>query len=338
MARPISDHHRRICVGVLGRYVGKDHRCTRDLIGWLAAGSDSTRTGLMRIHVGSLVDDLGWSKPQIRAALARLQDDGLIVWSEEQRTVACVFSLNALTIYTENHRTSYLQQCQLFGDCPAKSYAVKVIQAIEIKRRDGASNAPSNALYNGASTGASDGADQDSGFRDQVKLPTDVGSVLGSRTDGATQPTAAASARTPQTALGAAQAASDDNAPTPSPKRQPRGQEVAKTAKPRSLAQQPPTLDETRAIFAQHGAPASEAQRCLDYWTSAGFRRKAGPIKDWPATCRTWINNWRESGHSYGNRKAQTPLMAFDQADLERQMAEQEREMREAEARGESWF
>jgi hypothetical protein len=31
-------------------------------------------------------------------------------------------------------------------------------------------------------------------------------------------------------------------------------------------------------------------------------------------------------------------MMAFDQADLERQMAEQEREMREAEARGESWF
>lgn len=173
---------------------------------------------------------------------------------------------------------------------------------------------------------------------DQDLLPTDVGSVLGSRTDGATQPSATASARTPQTAIRATQGASDDHAPTPSPKRQPRGQDGAKTAKPRSLAQQPPTLDETRAIFAEHNAPASEAQRCLDYWTSAGFRRKAGPIKDWPATCRTWIGNWRDSGQSYGNRKAQTPMMVFDQADLERQMAEQEREMREAEARGESWF
>ena len=172
---------------------------------------------------------------------------------------------------------------------------------------------------------------------DQDLLPTDVGSVLGSRSS-ATQPTATASARTPQTALGAAQGTSDDHAPTPSPKRQPRGQDGAKTAKPRSLAQQPPTLDETRAIFAEHNAPASEAQRCLDYWTSAGFRRKAGPIKDWPATCRTWINNWRDSGQTYGNRKAQTPMMVFDQADLERQMAEQERQMREAEARGESWL
>lgn len=337
MARPISDHHRRICVGVLGRYVGKDHRCTRDLIGWLAAGSDSTRTGLMRIHVGSLVDDLGWSKPQIRAALARLQDDGLIVWSEEQRTVACVFVLNALTIPTENHRTSYLQQCQLFSDCPAKSYAVKAIQAIEIKRRDGAYNAQSNALNDGASTGASTGADQDSGFRLQVKLPTDVGSVLGSRT-GATQPTATASARTPQTALGALQAVSDDHAPTQSPKRQPRGQDGAKTAKPRSLAQQPPTLEETRAIFASIGGSAHEADGCFDYWLSRGFASKNGPLKDWAACCRTWNRNAHKAGQTYGNRKAQAPVMVFDQADLERQMAQQTKEMEEAEARGESWF
>lgn len=297
MARQLADSHRRICVGVIGRYIGSDNRCTRDLIGWLAAGSDSTRTGLMRIHVGSLVDDLGWSKPQIRAALARLQDDGLIVWSEEQRTVACVFVLTALTIPTENHRTSYLQQCQLFSDCSAKSYAVKAIQAIEIKRRDGASNAQSNAQYDGASSGASTGADQDSGFRIQGKLPTDVGSSA--RDAHATGRTGQTNGNGPRTD----DLFSGDSQPAQAPKRQPRGQDGPKTPKPRTLAQQPPTQDETRAIFAQHGAPESEADKCLDYWRSAGFARKNGPIRDWPATCRTWIGNWIDRG-STGSRPA----------------------------------
>jgi hypothetical protein len=173
---------------------------------------------------------------------------------------------------------------------------------------------------------------------DQDLLPTDVGSVLGSRTDGATQPTATASARTLQTALEPSQAVSDDHAPTSSSKRQPRGQDGAKTAKSRSLAQQPPTLDETRAIFASIGGSAHEADGCFDYWLSRGFTSKNGPLKDWAACCRTWNRNAHKAGQTYGNRKAQAPMMAFDQADLERQMAEQEREMREAEARGESWF
>lgn len=33
------------------------------------------------------------------------------------------------------------------------------------------------------------------------------------------------------------------------------------------------------------------ATACFSYWQSAGWKRKSGPIKDWPATVRTWVTN-----------------------------------------------
>lgn len=344
MGRPTSEFYRRIAVGTLDRYTGKDHRVTRDVIGWLAAGTESTRTGVMRIHTGAIADDLGWPRGQIEAAIQRLASDGLAVWSPAVRVIACAFVVDVLAVFTENHRKSYLHHLDTLPQCDATEYARKVIQAIEITRGEGASNAPYNAPLHGASNGASNGAIREKGEGKREKVEgnkTPIGVIVPAAAD-TDRPTGEQSgqhlAPTQPEPAGRPFLLSPDHTPAQDQKRQPRGQDGAKTAKPRSLAQQPPTLDETRAIFAEHNAPASEAQRCLDYWTSAGFRRKAGPIKDWPATCRTWIGNWRDSGQSYGNRKAQAPMMAFDQADLERQMAEQEREMREAEARGESWF
>lgn len=62
-----------------------------------------------------------------------------------------------------------------------------------------------------------------------------------------------------------------------------------------TLAQKPPTREETLTIFASLGCPAKDAERvaggCYDYWLSQGWRRRTGPIVDWPATCRTWWRN-----------------------------------------------
>lgn len=68
-------------------------------------------------------------------------------------------------------------------------------------------------------------------------------------------------------------------APEPKPKR-------AKT-----LAQEPPDLEATILYFQEQGSTEAEAHKCHNYWQSAGWCRKSGPIKDWLATCRTWIGN-----------------------------------------------
>jgi hypothetical protein len=64
-----------------------------------------------------------------------------------------------------------------------------------------------------------------------------------------------------------------------------------KTKRAKTLAQDPPDLQATVDYFLEQGSTEGEAHKCHDYWLSAGWRRKSGPIKDWLATCRTWIGN-----------------------------------------------
>jgi len=64
---------------------------------------------------------------------------------------------------------------------------------------------------------------------------------------------------------------------------------VDKPKRAKTLAQEPPDLEATILYFQEQGSTEAEAHKCHDYWLSAGWRRKNGPIKDWLATCRTWI-------------------------------------------------
>jgi hypothetical protein len=66
---------------------------------------------------------------------------------------------------------------------------------------------------------------------------------------------------------------------------------VDKPKRAKTLAQDPPDLQATVDYFLEQGSTEGEAHKCHDYWLSAGWRRKSGPIKDWLATCRTWIGN-----------------------------------------------
>lgn len=50
-------------------------------------------------------------------------------------------------------------------------------------------------------------------------------------------------------------------------------------------------VDEVIDYFLELEDTPEEAANFYDYWTSAGWRRKAGPIKDWKATARTWVRS-----------------------------------------------
>lgn len=301
MARQVSDIHRRFAVGVLGQYTGKEHRCLRDVLGWLAIGPESTRTGVMRIHTGAIAEDLGWPRGQVDAAIQRMHDDGVVVWSPEVRVISCAPCVEVVAITTEKHRASYLRQLETMPDCAAVQHARKVIQGVEISRQDGALNAPLNRALNAPLNGAlhGDHREQGAGSRVQGAGSTPIGVVVPAAADtdrpavGQTGQIAATQQQAPQAAI----LPLDDHTPAQDQKRQPQGQPDGKTAKrPRTVAEQKPTAEQTRAYFATQNAPASEADACLDYWQAQGFKRRAGPILDWEATCRTWIRNWRERG------------------------------------------
>lgn len=349
MGRPTSEFYRRIAVGTLDRYTGKDHRVTRDVIGWLAAGTESTRTGVMRIHTGAIADDLGWPRGQIEAAIHRLASDGLAVWSPAVRVIACAFVVDVLAVFTENHRKSYLNHLDTLPQCDATEYARKVIQAIEITRGEGASNAPYNAPLHGASNRASNGAIRDKGEGKREKgegNKTPIGVIVPADAD-TDRPTGEQSgqhlAPTQPEPAGQPFLLAPDHTPAQAQKRQPQGQPDGKTAKrPRTVAEQKPTSEQTRAYFASQNAPASEADACLDYWQAQGFRRKAGPILDWEATCRTWIRNWRDRGsqtttHSYGKR---APLVApiRTEEEVAASIAKQNEEWERCEREGRSYW
>ena len=167
MARPISDAHRRISAGFIGAYIGKRNQCLRDVVLWMLAGPDSTRSGLLRVHAGALADDLGHSKPAVIDALTRLHNDGHIVWDADNRTALCWFVIRNVTLPYETNRKSYLTECGVFSDSLPRREAIKWIQAIEITAGKGAlSKVQSRYLSAPPSTSLS-GAEQRTENREQ---------------------------------------------------------------------------------------------------------------------------------------------------------------------------
>ena len=90
---------------------------------------------------------------------------------------------------------------------------------------------------------------------------------------------------------------------------------VDKPKRAKSLAQEPPELEATILYFQEQGSTEAEAHKCHDYWLSAGWRRKNGPIKDWLATCRTWIGNSAQFAPAYRG-KPQAPGKLSGQNDV----------------------
>lgn len=67
-----------------------------------------------------------------------------------------------------------------------------------------------------------------------------------------------------------------------------------KTPAPRFV---PPTAAEVQEYMNGIGKPI-DAEAFLDYWQSAGWKRKSGPVKDWQSTARTWYRNMRPEEHA----------------------------------------
>lgn len=77
--------------------------------------------------------------------------------------------------------------------------------------------------------------------------------------------------------------ASQGGSPLPTNKKEKKENEEERKQRGR-----PRDLDEVTAYFDELGA-ADEAGGFWDYWESAGWRRKGGPVKDWRAAARNWM-------------------------------------------------
>lgn len=71
--------------------------------------------------------------------------------------------------------------------------------------------------------------------------------------------------------------------------------QVDKEAAPKKEAK-PKSLEDVIEAFEAVGSTEDEAMAFFDYWESAGWRRKGGPIKDWKATARGWLRNQKKYG------------------------------------------
>lgn len=264
---------------------------------WLWTGPTSTPHGIVTVRAYHAAGALGTKPSTLLAALAELEQAGRIV------------SKRASDSRVDLYLVGYLiAQCRIKG---AQRQAIKraieavdlglpTMQAIEDWEIWDSACAEDDASHTSGKRQPKPQQEQDhkqEQKQDKVSLPIGRHVPAAADTDRPTVGQTGQIAATQQQAPQAALLPLDDHTPAQAQKRQPQGQDGGKTAKrPRTVAEQKPTAEQTRAYFASQNAPASEADACLDYWQAQGFRRKAGPILDWEATCRTWIRNWRERG------------------------------------------
>jgi len=121
--------HRRIAADRLQAYEGREHRCLRDVLFWLIAGPDATRTGLRYCRPTNIAHELGWSVGNVEAALDRLQADGVIVRSPEQRSVLCLDALACGVPTNDDHRVSLRRDIERHAPCVCATKALEMIGA-----------------------------------------------------------------------------------------------------------------------------------------------------------------------------------------------------------------
>jgi hypothetical protein len=71
----------------------------------------------------------------------------------------------------------------------------------------------------------------------------------------------------------------------------------------------PPPIEDMVEYGAEIGVDEVMARKCHNYWASAGWRRKSGPVKDWEATLRTWRDNNIDTGKSGVKVPVSDPIM-----------------------------
>lgn len=222
---------------------------------WLSASKQSTATGLQRVRQHAAVGVLRTKPTAYSAALAELEDAGrVLVQSRGDGWVDLYLTLwvRRQCSVRDTQRAAIRRLIDRFVDGAAKSQAIE-----DWTVWDSACAKADRSLTAGkAQPEPQQEQDQEQDQEQKTSLSTPL-------------PTVAA----------------------------PTGAKVAKESKPKRATFSEPTEAETLAIVVSL-VPTLQAFRqeriataCFSYWQSAGWRRKNGPIRDWPATVRTWVTN-----------------------------------------------
>lgn len=326
----LRDELRRTGASLLAR------RCFDEL----TIGRHSSATGAFLLDPEYLRVDLGeHSKAKVIAALEELERLGWLSWCRQTRAAVLPQYAHRCPGGNPSHTQGLLAECLALPPSPQRDLAVEIITKVST----GSDKALATLCGESPHQKQKQNQEQKQDKTNSLPIGRHVPAAADTdrQTVGQTGQFAATQQQSPQAAL----LPLDDHTPAQAKKRQPQGQDGGKTPKrPRTVAEQKPTAEQTRAYFASQNAPTSEADACLDYWQAQGFKRRAGPILDWEATCRTWIRSWRERGSQtqpgrYGNGK-RAPIVAPTRtpeevaASIARENAEWERCERE----GRSYF
>jgi hypothetical protein len=298
--RPPDETTRLLECGVAMRLCDRSPLALRIFL-MLFWGDGSERAGFGRCNPGELADVCRSSRRAVVAALDELQAAGLIKWSADERLAYRPGFANKFNPTTPNVRESWKISIERCRDGLIRTEVLEDFRS-------------------GAARGSARSSQRRSQPGSERKSVESVESVESEKTSSSIAPPGAAPASQPPTDNERALALT----PEDKPKRK------------RSLAQQPPTEAETVAIFRDLGAqdPETMGQRCLAYWQSAGFARKSGPVKDWPATCRTWLGNARDRGEDRPQPARPWHAQATPIADDDcRELTEEEMNQRVAEIR-----
>jgi DNA-binding transcriptional ArsR family regulator len=84
-----------------------------------------------------------------------------------------------------------------------------------------------------------------------------------------------------------------------------------KAKRKKTVAQAPPSLDVVAAYFASKGSNRDQAERFHDYWTDQGWARRAGPMRSWEGSARTWMKN-NKDGNNNKRQPAHTKAHDYD--------------------------
>lgn len=217
----------------------------------LALGRFSTRTGIVKYNARDLAAEARLRPSELEAALVELERSGHILRADSAPAVYLLGFCSAFAPRSVDTRKSWVVEVR---GCKYPNLQLQAFKEIESGSTSGGP-VVNHRVASGGPVGTPQEQDQDQD-QDQNR-----------------------SKSTPLPAVAA-----------------PTGAKVAKEKPKRatfSEPTEPDTLEIVRSLVPTLQAFRQEriATACYSYWQSAGWKRKSGPIRDWPATVRTWVTN-----------------------------------------------
>lgn len=107
--------------------MGRDAQAARDVLTWLLAGRESTRSGVMYYRPFAIAQDLGRTVRAVDDALARLAALGHVVLSPEAQTLFVPDAIFTNPPSNLSHATSLRREIAAFKSCLASEQALEII-------------------------------------------------------------------------------------------------------------------------------------------------------------------------------------------------------------------